>query len=119
MTSAGVTQEVSCGKPLSEGEEEEKDKKEGIGEGIDTLRPDDFMVLIPAFVISELTEAFQIAFIVFLPFLIIDIVVTNVLLALGMFMVPPITISLPFKLLLFVIIDGWHILTRALLTGYM
>lgn len=84
-----------------------------------SLKPNDFMVLIPAFVISELTEAFQIAFIIFLPFLVIDIVVTNILLALGMFMVPPITISLPFKLLLFVVIDGWHILSRALLMGYM
>ena len=80
--------------------------------------PDDFMILLPAFVISELTEAFQIAFIVFLPFLIIDIVVTNVLLALGMFMVPPVTMSLPIKLLLFVMVDGWHILSRALLLGY-
>jgi len=78
----------------------------------------DFMVLIPAFVISELTEAFQIAFILFLPFLIIDIVVSNVLLALGMFMVPPVTMALPIKLLLFVTINGWHILTKALLMGY-
>ena len=80
--------------------------------------PDSFMVLLPAFVISELTEAFQIAFIIFLPFLVIDIVVTNVLLALGMFMVPPVTMSLPIKLLLFVMVDGWHILSRALLMGY-
>ncbi len=83
------------------------------------LQPDDFMVLVPAFTISELTEAFQIAFIIFLPFLVIDIVVTNILLALGMFMVPPVTMSLPIKLLLFVMVDGWHILTRALITGYM
>ncbi len=83
------------------------------------LSPTDFMVLIPAFTISELTESFQIAFIIFLPFLIIDIVVTNILLALGMFMVPPVTMSLPVKLLLFVMVDGWHILTKALITGYM
>lgn len=83
------------------------------------IKVDDFMVLIPAFVISELTEAFQIAFIIFLPFLVIDIVITNILLALGMFMVPPTTIALPFKLLLFVIVDGWHILSRSLLMGYM
>ncbi len=84
-----------------------------------TLHPDDFLVLVPAFTISELTEAFQIAFIIFLPFLIIDLVVTNILLALGMFMVPPVTMSLPVKLLLFVMVDGWHILTKALVTGYM
>lgn len=96
---------------------EETPPKEG--EKVITLKPDDFLVLIPAFVISELTESFQIAFIIFLPFLIIDIVVTNILLALGMFMVPPITISLPFKLLLFVIVDGWHILSRALVMGYV
>lgn len=83
------------------------------------IQPTDFMVLVPAFVISELVEAFQISFIIFLPFLVIDVVVTNVLLALGMFMVPPTTIALPFKLLLFVIVDGWHILSRALLMGYM
>ncbi len=83
------------------------------------IKPDDFLVLVPSFVVSELTESFQIAFIVFLPFLIIDIVVTNILLALGMFMVPPVTMSLPIKLLLFVMVDGWHILTKALISGYL
>jgi len=79
---------------------------------------DDLLVLIPAFVISELREAFEIGFIVFLPFLVIDMVVANVLLALGMQMLSPTTISLPFKLLLFVMIDGWRLLSESLLRGY-
>jgi type III secretion protein R len=75
-------------------------------------------VLIPAFVVSELTEAFQIGFIIFLPFLVIDMVVSNILMALGMQMLSPTTISLPFKLLLFVLVDGWHLLTQGLVLGY-
>lgn len=80
---------------------------------------DDFMNLVPAFVISELTEAFQIGFILFLPFLIIDLVIANVLLSLGMFQISPITLSLPFKLLLFVLVDGWHVITKGLILGYV
>lgn len=79
----------------------------------------DFQVIIPGFVISELTEAFQIGFIIFLPFLVVDMVVTNILLALGMFQISPITISLPFKLLLFVLADGWHLIAKALIQGYL
>lgn len=79
----------------------------------------DFSILIPAFVISELTEAFQIGFIIFLPFLVIDIVVTNILLSLGMFQISPITVSLPFKLLLFVLVDGWHLIAKGLILGYV
>ncbi|MBI2981076.1 MAG: type III secretion system export apparatus subunit SctR [Deltaproteobacteria bacterium] len=67
----------------------------------------DFTIIVPSFVISELSESFQIGFIIFLPFLVIDIVITNILLALGMFQISPITVSLPFKLLLFVLVDGW------------
>ncbi|MFA4873737.1 MAG: type III secretion system export apparatus subunit SctR [bacterium] len=78
----------------------------------------DFINIIPAFVVSELTEAFQIGFIIFLPFLVIDLVIANVLLALGMFQISPITISLPFKLLLFVLVDGWHIIAKGLILGY-
>jgi type III secretion protein R len=78
-----------------------------------------FMVLLPAFLTSELKEAFQIGFLLFIPFLVIDLLVANVLMALGMHMLSPTTISLPFKLLLFVMVDGWHLLTRALLTGYI
>jgi type III secretion protein R len=78
----------------------------------------DLTVLIPAFVVTELTEAFAIGFLVFLPFLVIDLVVSNVLLALGMQMMSPTQVSLPFKLLLFVAIDGWGLLARSLVSGY-
>ncbi|MBX7149095.1 type III secretion system export apparatus subunit SctR [bacterium] len=79
----------------------------------------DFIVLVPAFMITELAEAFQIGFILFLPFLVIDMVVSNILLAMGMFMVSPVTISLPFKLLLFVLVDGWYLITQGLVMGYV
>lgn len=72
--------------------------------------------LIPAFMLSELRTAFQIGFIIFLPFLLIDLIVASVLMALGMMMVPPSTVSVPLKLLLFVLIDGWNIVTRSLLS---
>src|SRR5690606_10831376 len=80
----------------------------------DDLDVDDFIVVIPAFTVSELTTAFQIGFLIFLPFLIIDLVVANILLALGMMMLSPTTISLPFKLLLFVLVDGWAKLVQGL-----
>jgi type III secretion protein R len=79
---------------------------------------EDLTVLIPAFVVTELTEAFAIGFLVFLPFLVIDLVISNVLLALGMQMMSPTQVSLPFKLLLFVAIDGWGLLARSLVSGY-
>jgi type III secretion protein R len=79
---------------------------------------DDFAVLVPAFVTSELYKAFAIGFAIYLPFLIIDMVVANVLLALGMQMLNPTQVSLPFKLLLFVAIDGWGLLSQALVAGY-
>jgi type III secretion protein R len=79
---------------------------------------EDLLVVLPAFLITELAEAFQIGFLVFLPFLVIDMVVANVLLALGMHMLSPTTVSLPFKLLLFVLVDGWFLLVRGLLLGY-
>jgi type III secretion protein R len=79
---------------------------------------DDFLVVIPAFTVSELTTAFQIGFLIFLPFLIIDLVVANILLALGMMMLSPTTISLPFKLLLFVLVDGWAKLVHGLVLTY-
>jgi len=81
--------------------------------------PEDFSVIVPSFVISELKEAFQIGFIIFVPFLVIDMVVANILMALGMQMLSPTTISLPFKLLLFVIIDGWYLITKGLVIGYV
>jgi type III secretion protein R len=79
---------------------------------------DDLTVLVPSFVVTELTEAFAIGFLIFLPFLVIDLVVSNVLLALGMQMLSPTQVSLPFKLLLFVAIDGWGLLAQALVAGY-
>ena len=84
----------------------------------DKIGRTDFMILMPAFVISELSEAFQIGFVIFLPFLVIDMVVANILLSLGMFQLSPITVSLPFKLLLFVLVDGWYLITRGLILGY-
>jgi type III secretion protein R len=78
----------------------------------------DYSIIVPAFVISELKEAFQIGFILFIPFLVIDMVVANILMALGMQMLSPTTISLPFKVLLFVLVDGWYLITRGLVIGY-
>jgi len=78
----------------------------------------DLTVLVPAFMTTELYEAFALGFLVYLPFLVLDLVVANVLLALGMQMLQPTQVSLPFKLLLFVAIDGWGLLARALVTGY-
>ena len=71
-------------------------------------------VLIPAFIISELKTAFQIGFLIFLPFLIIDLVVSSTLMSMGMMMLPPVFISLPFKILLFILVDGWHLVTSSL-----
>ncbi len=79
----------------------------------------DLLVLSPAFVTSELKEAFAIGFLIFIPFLIIDLVVANVLLSLGMHMMSPSTVSLPFKLLLFVMVDGWQLVTQGLALGYV
>ncbi len=75
-------------------------------------------ILVPAFVTSELKTAFQIGFTIFIPFLIIDLVIASVLMALGMMMVPPVTISLPFKLMLFVLADGWHLLLGSLARSF-
>lgn len=82
--------------------------------------PDDLpmRVLLPAFVTSELKTAFQIGFTIFIPFLIIDLVVASTLMALGMMMVPPITISLPFKLMLFVLVDGWQLIVGSLAESF-
>ncbi|MCB1052350.1 MAG: flagellar type III secretion system pore protein FliP [Acidobacteria bacterium] len=74
--------------------------------------------LAPAFVISEIKTAFEIGFLIFLPFLIVDLVVASILLAMGMMMLPPVLISLPFKILLFVMVDGWHLLVLSLMQGY-
>jgi type III secretion protein R len=78
----------------------------------------DFVVVIPSFVVRELSAAFQIGFLIFLPFLVIDLVISNILLAMGMMMLSPTTISLPFKLLLFVLVDGWVKLAHGLVLSY-
>ena len=75
-------------------------------------------VLIPAFTISELKTAFQIGFLIFLPFLVIDLVVASTLMSMGMMMLPPVFISLPFKILLFVLVDGWNLVTRSLVESF-
>jgi flagellar biosynthesis protein FliP len=75
-------------------------------------------VLIPAFIVSELKTAFQIGFLIFLPFLIIDLIVSSVLMSMGMIMLPPTFISLPFKILLFVLVDGWDLVIRALVQSF-
>ena len=80
--------------------------------------PTDFIVVVPAFTVTELTAAFQIGFLIFLPFLVIDLIVSNILLALGMMMLSPTTVSLPFKLLLFVFLDGWAKLVHGLVLTY-
>jgi flagellar biosynthetic protein FliP len=82
--------------------------------------PDDVptMVLIPAYIISELKTGFEMGFIIYIPFLIIDMVVASTLMSMGMLMLPPVTISLPFKILLFIMIDGWHLIARSLVTSF-
>jgi flagellar biosynthesis protein FliP len=77
-----------------------------------------FYVIMPAFVISELKSAFQLAFIIYIPFLVIDLVVASSLMSMGMFMLPPVMISLPFKILLFVMIDGWHLLVKSVVLSF-
>ena len=83
-------------------------------------KPDDvpLHVLIPGFVISELRIAFQIAFLIFVPFLIIDMIVSSVLMSMGMMMLPPIIVALPFKILLFVLVDGWYLLVKSLVGSF-
>ena len=78
-----------------------------------------FSLLIPSFMLSEITRAFQIGFAIFLPFLVIDLVVASVLMAMGMMMVPPAVVALPFKIAFFVLADGWVRITEALLRGYL
>lgn len=76
-------------------------------------------VLVPAFVIGELRRAFEIGFLLYLPFLVIDLVVASVLMSMGMMMLPPVMISLPFKLIFFVLVDGWHLLVGSLVQGFV
>ncbi|MBV1932695.1 MAG: flagellar type III secretion system pore protein FliP [Porticoccaceae bacterium] len=85
---------------------------------IDTVETVPLKVLLPAFVVSELKTAFQIGFLIFIPFLIIDLVVASVLMSMGMMMLSPILISLPFKIMLFVLIDGWSLVVSTLVAGF-
>jgi type III secretion protein R len=82
------------------------------------VKEDNLLVLVPAFTVGELTSAFQIGFLLYLPFVAIDLIISNILLAMGMMMVSPTTISLPFKLLLFVLVDGWGRLVHGLVLTY-
>jgi len=75
-------------------------------------------VIIPAFIISELKTAFQIGFVIYIPFLVIDMVVSSTLMSMGMMMLPPVIISLPFKILLFVLVDGWNLIAKSLILGF-
>ncbi|HVU33730.1 MAG TPA: flagellar type III secretion system pore protein FliP [Opitutaceae bacterium] len=88
------------------------------GFGPTAVRDLPMRVVIPAFVISELQTAFQMGFLLFLPFLVIDFLVSSVLMALGMMMMPPVAVSLPLKLLLFVLVDGWHLVVRSLVQSF-
>jgi flagellar biosynthetic protein FliP len=85
---------------------------------VKTRRDVPTQVLIPAFIISELKTAFQIGFLIFLPFLIIDLVVSSTLMSMGMMMLPPVFISLPFKILLFILVDGWNLVTSSLVQSF-
>jgi type III secretion protein R len=91
----------------------------GNPERVQEMSDRDFIVVVPAFVVKELSLAFQIGFLIFLPFLIIDLVISNILLAMGMMMLSPTTISLPFKLLLFVLVNGWVKLAHGLVLSYV
>ena len=84
-----------------------------------TLEDVPIHVIIPAFVLSELKTAFQIGFLLYVPFLVIDMVVASILMAMGMMMMPPIMISLPFKLMLFVLVDGWHLIIGSMVTSFV
>ncbi|MCZ6728907.1 MAG: flagellar biosynthetic protein FliP, partial [SAR324 cluster bacterium] len=77
-----------------------------------------FHVIVPAFIISELKSAFQIGFLIYVPFLVVDLVVASVLMSMGMMMLPPIMISLPLKLMLFVLVDGWNLIVGSLVESF-
>ncbi|MEC0695104.1 flagellar type III secretion system pore protein FliP [Bacillus atrophaeus] len=84
----------------------------------ESLKDIPLTTIVPAFAISELKTAFQIGFMIFIPFLIIDMVVASVLMSMGMMMLPPVMISLPFKILLFVLVDGWYLIVKSLLQSF-
>lgn len=85
---------------------------------LQTVKPDDFVIVVPAFFVSELSAAFKIGFLIYIPSIVIDLIVSNLLMAMGMMMMSPVTISLPIKLLLFISLDGWTRLIKALFMSY-
>ncbi len=87
-------------------------------DGVSNLEDIPSHVLIPAFIISELKTAFQIGFVIYIPFLVIDMVVSSTLMSMGMMMLPPVIISLPFKILLFVLVDGWNLIVKSIVLGF-
>jgi flagellar biosynthetic protein FliP len=130
MQKGTITQEVALKKaelPLRDfmfKQTRDKDIKLFVGlsgaklDSVKTRRDVPTQVLIPAFIISELKTAFQIGFLIFLPFLIIDLVVSSTLMSMGMMMLPPVFISLPFKILLFILVDGWNLVTSSLVQSF-
>ena len=103
---------------MSKGDDLEGSKTQEAATTVSGKQPAIYEVLMPAFVVSELTAAFQIGFLLYLPFVVIDLIVSNILLAMGMMMVSPVTISLPLKLFLFVMVDGWSRLIQGLVLTY-
>lgn len=83
-----------------------------------TIQDIPLTALVPAYAISEIKTAFQIGFMIFIPFLVIDMVIASVLMSMGMMMLPPVMISLPFKILLFVLVDGWYLVVKSLLQSF-
>jgi flagellar biosynthesis protein FliP len=130
MQKGTITQEVALKKaeaPLRDfmfRQTRDKDIKLFVGlsgaklDTVKTRRDVPTQVLIPAFIISELKTAFQIGFLIFLPFLIIDLVVSSTLMSMGMMMLPPVFISLPFKILLFILVDGWNLICGSLVQSF-
>ena len=130
MQKGSITQEVALKRaeaPLRDfmfRQTRDKDIKLFVGlsgaklDSVKTRRDVPTQVLIPAFIISELKTAFQIGFLIFLPFLVIDLVVSATLMSMGMVMLPPVFISLPFKILLFVLVGGWNLVTRSLVESF-
>jgi FliP family. len=89
--------------------------KENIQEGVDNLP---LRIVVPAFILSEIKTAFEMGFLIYIPFLIIDMVVSSVLMSMGMFMLPPVMISLPFKILLFILVNGWDLIIKSLIVSF-
>jgi len=125
LEAANVAKEPLRGFLIKHADQRERDfflktiKKMLPPERQETVSASDFIVIVPAFTVSELTVAFKIGFLIFLPFIIIDLVISNILMAMGMMMLSPTTVSLPFKLLLFVLIDGWIKLAHGLVLTYV